>query len=190
MPIMGQPPQQLKPLPQAEEEAKAIAPLLNTQAFIGDRATKNAIVQRLPKARWIHLATHGILDETSGLESAIALAPSGNDNGFLTAQEILSLNLNAELVILSACNTGKGRITGDGIIGLSRSLISAGVPSVIVSLWQVPDAPTAFLMKEFYQNLKQNPDKAQALRNAMLATMKQNSDPRNWAAFTIIGEAR
>jgi CHAT domain-containing protein len=81
----------------------------------------------------------------------------------LTANEILDLKLNAELVVLSACDTGRGRITGDGVIGLSRSLISAGVPSVIVSLWSVPDASTASLMTEFYRNLQQKLDKAQAL---------------------------
>lgn len=100
------------------------------------------------------------------------------------------MKLNAELVVLSACNTGRGRITGDGVIGLSRALISAGVPSVLVSLWQVPDAPTASLMTEFYQNLQKNPDKAQALRQAMLTTMQQNPNPKNWAAFTLIGEAQ
>lgn len=99
------------------------------------------------------------------------------------------MKLNAELVVLSACDTGRGRTTGDGIIGLSRSILSAGVPSVLVSLWQVPDAPTASLMMEFYQNLLHNPDKAQALRQAMLKTMKNHPNPKNWAAFTLIGEA-
>ncbi|WP_293185833.1 MULTISPECIES: CHAT domain-containing protein [unclassified Microcoleus] len=93
------------------------------------------------------------------------------------------------LVVLSACNTGEGRITGDGVIGLSRALISAGVPSAIVSLWAVPDAPTSELMQAFYRNLQSNPDKAQALRQAMLTTMKTHPQPRNWAAFTLIGEA-
>jgi CHAT domain-containing protein len=107
----------------------------------------------------------------------------------LTAEEIFDMKLQANLVVLSACNTGDGRITGDGVIGLSRSLISAGVPSVIVSLWRVPDAPTAELMQSFYQNLLNNPNKAQALRQAMLTTMKTHSNPRDWAAFTLIGEA-
>jgi len=129
------------------------------------------------------------MDNEQGLESAIALAPSGQDNGLLTAEEILNLKLNAELVVLSACDTGRGKITGDGVIGLSRSLISAGVPSVIVSLWAVPDSPTSSLMIEFYRQLQQNPDKAQALRQAMLATMKQHPNPRDWAGFALIGEA-
>ncbi|MEP0755013.1 CHAT domain-containing protein [Trichocoleus sp. Lan] len=183
--------QQLSNLPWAEQEAKDIAKLLKTQAITGSQATKVAIAQALPKARIIHLATHGLLDDYRGLGSAIALAPSNQNDGLLTAEEILNLKLNAELVVLSACDTGRGRITGDGVIGLSRSLISAGVPSVVVSLWQVPDNSTAFLMTEFYKNLQQKADKATALRNAMLTTMKQQqySDPVQWAAFTLIGEA-
>ncbi|HEY9904004.1 MAG TPA: CHAT domain-containing protein, partial [Candidatus Sericytochromatia bacterium] len=106
-----------------------------------------------------------------------------------TADQILNLKLNAELVVLSACDTGRGRVTGDGVIGLSRSLISVGVPSVIVSLWSVPDSPTASLMTEFYRQMQQQPDKAQALRSAMLTTMKQYPNPKDWAAFTLIGEA-
>ncbi|MEP0838266.1 CHAT domain-containing tetratricopeptide repeat protein [Trichocoleus sp. AS-A1] len=187
----GEPAQQLPNLPWAEQEAKDIAKLLKTQAITGSQATKVAIAQALPKARIIHLATHGLLDDYRGLGSAIALAPSNQNDGLLTAEEILNLKLNAELVVLSACDTGRGRITGDGVIGLSRSLISAGVPSVVVSLWQVPDNSTAFLMTEFYKNLQQKADKATALRNAMLTTMKQQqySDPVQWAAFTLIGEA-
>ncbi len=187
----GEPADQLSSLPGAELEATAIAPLLGTEAITGDRATKVAIVQRMPQERIIHLATHGLLDDFKGLgiPGAIALAPSGKDNGFLTADEILNLKLKAELVVLSACDTGRGRLTGDGVIGLSRSFIAAGVPSIVVSLWAVPDAPTAFLMTAFYQNLTQTPDKAQALRRAMLDTLKQYPKPQDWAAFTLIGEA-
>ncbi|MBD1893147.1 CHAT domain-containing protein [Coleofasciculus sp. FACHB-129] len=183
--------QQLSPLPASEAEAKEIARLLNTKAILGDNATKSYILQQLPAARLVHLATHGLLDDIRGLgiPGAVALAPSANDDGFLTAGEILKLKLNAELVVLSACDTGQGKVTGDGVIGLSRSLIVAGVPSAVVSLWAVPDAPTAQLMTEFYRYLSSNPDKAQALRQAMLTTMKQYPQPYNWAAFTLIGEA-
>lgn len=189
-PAVGEPPQQLPSLPGAEREALAIAQLLNTQALIGNQATKSTVVQKMTQARMIHLATHGLLDDFTGqgIPGALALAPSGQDNGILTASEILDLKLKAELVVLSACDTGRGRITGDGVIGLSRSLIAAGVPSVIVSLWAVPDAPTASLMTEFYRNLQQNPDKAKALHSAMLTTMKQYPNAINWGAFTLIGE--
>ncbi|HEY9669143.1 MAG TPA: CHAT domain-containing protein, partial [Coleofasciculaceae cyanobacterium] len=191
--IVGNPkmPAELEPLPSAEQEAIDIAKLLNTKAITGEQATKASIVKQMSTAQLMHFATHGILDDIKklGVPGAIALAPSPGDEGFLTAGELLNLRLNADLVVLSACNTGRGKITGDGVIGLSRSLISAGTPSVIVSLWSVPDAPTAVLMTEFYRNLKQNPDKAQALRQAMLTTMKQQPNPYNWAAFTLIGES-
>ena len=188
-PKIGETPQQLPPLPGAEQEANAISKLLKTEPLIGKKATEATVVKRLPQARFVHLATHGLFDDIQGLNSGIALTPSGKDDGLLTASQILDLKLSAELVVLSACDTGRGRLTGDGVIGLSRPLISAGVPSVLVSLWSVPDAPTALLMTEFYQNLQKSPDKAQALRQAMLTTMKNNPNPVAWAAFTLIGEA-
>lgn len=199
---IGEKPEQLPPLPGAQKEALAIAKLLKTTAITGNQATKSSIVQQMLKSRIIHLATHGLLDDFKGLgvPGAIALAPDppsslskeqqSGINGLLTADEILDLKLNAELVVLSACDTGRGKITGDGVIGLSRSLITAGVSSVIVSLWSVPDEPTASLMSEFYQNIQKNPDKAQALRQAMLTTMKEYPEPKNWAAFILIGEAK
>ncbi len=192
---VGEPSQQLTNLPGAQKEATDIAQLLNTQSLTGKQATKATVLPKLPKARIIHLATHGLLDDFKGLgvPGAIALAPDGTgelNDGLLTSNEIFDLKLNAELVVLSACDTGRGKLTGDGVIGLSRSLITAGVPSVIVSLWSVPDAPTASLMTQFYQNLQKNPDKAQALRQAMLTTMATHPNPRDWAAFTLIGEAQ
>jgi CHAT domain-containing protein len=190
-PKIGEPPQKLPNLPGAETEAKKIAQLLNTKAITGKDATKAAFIQRLPQARIIHLATHGLLDDFKdlGVPGAVALTPNGKDDGLLTANEILDLKINAELVVLSACDTGQGKLTGDGVIGLSRALISAGTPSVIVSLWSIPDSPTSELMTNFYENLQQNPDKAKALRNAMLTTMKKHPEPVNWAAFTLIGES-
>jgi CHAT domain-containing protein/Tfp pilus assembly protein PilF len=201
--IVGNPspmPSGFSPLKGAEKEALAVAQLLNTEPLIGSQSTEPAVMQRLPNAGIIHLATHGTFNEQQPLEGGVALAATGNEpqnDGLLTAGEIFALNeagkltLNAELLVLSACNTGRGRITGDGVIGLSRSFISAGVPSVLVSLWSVSDAPTAELMTEFYANFyEKNLDKAQSLRQAMLAMMEKHRDnPRAWAAFTLIGEA-
>ncbi|MGB3693426.1 MAG: CHAT domain-containing tetratricopeptide repeat protein [Spirulinaceae cyanobacterium] len=184
----GEEPQQLSPLENSEKEAKEIAKLLQAKAITGGQATETAIKPILSNAKLIHLATHGLLGHFRRLGGAIALAPSESDNGLLTAEEILDLKLNAELVVLSACNTGQGRLTSDGVIGISRSLITAGVPSVIVSLWLVPDASTSELMTDFYHNLQANQDIAQALRQAMLTTIKVYPDPRDWAAFTLIGQ--
>ena len=193
--IVGNPspmPQDFDPLPGSETEATAIASLLHATAITGKNATKRNILTQLSSASVIHLATHGILDESQGLESAIVLANgnlTGRPDELLTASEILNLKLSATLVDLSACNTGRGKITGDGVIGLSRSFMSAGVPSVVVSLWQVPDAPTSALMIAFYQNLILKMDKAQALRQAMLTTLKVYPNPQDWAGFMLVGRS-
>ncbi len=188
MPIVNNQP--LSPLPGAEQEAIDVAKLLNTSPLLGAQATKSAILEQMPKARIIHFATHGLLDTIDqDIPGAIALAPNGKDTGILTAAELLNLNITPELVVLSACDTGRGTITGDGVMGLSRSLIASGVPSVIASLWAVSDQSTSVLMTHFYRNFQANPNKAQALRQAMLSTMKEYPNPSYWAAFTLIGES-
>ena len=183
---------QLSPLPGAEEEAIAIATALNTTALTHHHATEATVKQQLSTASLIHLATHGLLDYGESpldIPGAIALSSTATEDGLLTSGEIIDMDLQADLAILSACDTGLGTITGDGVVGLSRALITAGVPSVVVSLWSVPDAPTAELMQEFYAQLEQGQSKAQALRRAMLTTMQSHPDPRNWAAFTLIGNS-
>jgi CHAT domain-containing protein len=140
-------------------------------------------------ANIIHLATHVFLDDIEGLQSAIALAPSPNLHGLLTINDILHLNLSAQLVVLSGCDTGRGRIWGDGVVELSQAFITAGVPSLLMSLWLPPTTSNLDFMKEFYQQFQQTCDKAQSLRTAMLTTMEQYPNPREWAAFTLIGEA-
>ena len=190
--------QQLPSLPGAEQEALAVATMFDLEALVGQAAAEALVKQRMETAHIVHLATHGLLEygnpQNSGIRDipgAIALTPAAGEDGLLTSAEILGeLTLKADLVVLSACDTGRGDITGDGVIGLSRSLMAAGTPSVIVSLWSVPDAPTADLMVQFYAELKQGQDKAQALRQAMLATMQDHPDPKNWAAFTLIGAAQ
>ena len=189
--IVGNPspmPQFLSSLPGAETEATAIAEILATTPIIGQAATETNIVERMQQAKLIHLATHGLFDEHQGLQSSLALSTSDNNEGFLTAEEILDLNLNAELVVLSACNTGRGTITGDGVIGLSRSFLLAGAQSTMVSLWYVPDVATSALMTDFYQQLQLDPDRPRALRQAMLKTMKEYPAPYEWAAFMLIGQ--
>jgi CHAT domain-containing protein len=182
--------QPLKPLPGSEKEAIALAQLFNAKALIGSQATKSAVLQQMQNASIIHLATHGLLDTVKGnFPGAIALAPTAQDNGLLSSSEIFNLKLNANLVVLSACDTGRGDITGDGVVGLSRSFIASGVPSVVVSLWAVDDDSTAVLMQHFYRYLTMYPHKAKALRQAMLKTRQQYPNPVDWAAFTLIGAA-
>ena len=187
-----------KPLEQlkgAESEAKEIAKMLGAKPIIRDQATESTIVQKMASAKLIHLATHGLLDG----DGAIALTPSGKDDGFLTTVEIMERfglpgkqKLQADLVVLSACDTGRGDIKGEGVIGLSRAFMASGVPTLVVSLWKVPDGETATLMKEFYTNIDEGEsDKAKAMREAMLTMIEDGDpDPRNWAAFTVIGKAK
>lgn len=121
IPITSQP-QKLPSLPNAEKEAVEIACLFDTRALIGKNATKDAILQQMPKARLIHLATHELLDDldNSGVPGAIALAPSGQNNGMLKADEILDLKLNASLVVLSTGHHKKGaeiKLRSQGLFG-------------------------------------------------------------------------
>lgn len=189
--------EQLPSLPGTQKEAEAISTILQVPVLMGDNATEHAVKQKISDADIVHLATHGLLDygtpENSGIRDVpgvIALANGENEDGLLTSAEIIEeLSLKADLVVLSACDTGLGNITSDGVIGLSRSFITAGASSTVVSLWSIPDAPTATLMAEFYRQMKQGQDKAQALRQAMLITMSSYPNPRDWAAFTLIGKA-
>lgn len=190
---------QLSSLPGAEQEALAIANFFGVEALINSDASEQTVKDRIGSASIIHLATHGLLEYgnpkdtgLSDMPGAIALAPTdGVQDGFLTSAEILNdLSLSADLVVLSACDTGQGDITGDGVIGLARSFMAAGTPSIVVSLWDIPDTPTAELMVDFYTELSKGQDKAQALRQAMLLAIDKYPNPRDWAAFTLIGEAQ
>jgi CHAT domain-containing protein/Flp pilus assembly protein TadD len=171
----------------AEREAQAIGQILHVQPLIGAAADKQQVIARMRQASLVHFATHGFFERVEGdLPGAIALT-----NGFLTSDEIFDLNLAADLVVLSACDTGRGNLTGDGVIGLSRSLVVAGVPSVVVSLWEVSDEATKVLMEEFYRQLSVNKlSKEQALRQAMLKTMREYENPNFWAAFMLVGEGK
>ncbi len=181
----------LDPLTGAEVEAKFLGQLLKTTPLIADEATETSVVKRMNSARWIHLATHGLLEADNVFEqaylSAVALAPSESDDGFLTVRETMKLNLGADLVVLSACDTGRGKITGDGVIGLSRGYVLAGSPTVVASLWPVSDRATVFVMKNFYESLMKGRTKAIALREAMLETRKQFPNARDWAPFSMYG---
>jgi CHAT domain-containing protein len=178
--IIGNPSGDLK---SAEQEAQDIAKLLNGNVMIGKEATKTKVLNQITQAKTIHLAMHGTFNAQDGLESALDFGSQIK----LTAKEILELNLKANLVVLSACSTGKGAIKSDGVIGLSRAFILAGTPRIIVSLWNVPDAETGKLIVNFYQNMQKNSDYSQSLRQAMLTTMKDYPHPRNWAAFGLFG---
>jgi CHAT domain-containing protein/Flp pilus assembly protein TadD len=185
----------LADLPNAQIEAEQIAAMTRSPALTGKRAKKSIVLAQMPQAKLIHFATHGLLDDFGGMgiPGAIALAPDGTgqpNDGLLTTDELTNADfkLQADLVVLSACNTGQGTIKGDGVIGLSRSFLAAGVPTLVVSLWSVDDASTAALMTEFYRNLQTTGDRAVALRQAMLKTRATYPETAQWAAFTLVGQ--
>ena len=147
----------------------------------------------LKKFRYIHFATHGILDETLPEISGIIMAQdtTGGEDGILQLKEIYNLDLSADLVVLSACDTGLGKLAqGEGIVGLTGGFMYAGARSLAVSLWKVSDVSTKILMNNFYDHLSDNVSKTNALRQAKIEMIMENtrrSSPFHWAGFILIG---
>jgi CHAT domain-containing protein/Tfp pilus assembly protein PilF len=193
---------QFTQLPGTRQEAQAILALIpktETTAAFDDRANLNlAINPQLSQYRIIHLATHGVFNGEEPTDSGIILslvdAKGTPINGFLRLNEIFNLNLPAELVVLSACETGLGQeIKGEGLVGLTRGFMYAGTPRVLVSLWQVDDQATAEMMTRFYKLiLEKKLPPAQALREAQLQMQNETEwkSPYYWSAFILQGEWR
>ncbi len=162
--------------------------------FQANRA--NALSNLLSQYRFIHWATHGFANlekaELSGIVMSLVNETGQQQDGYLLLGDIFNLSFNADLVVLSACETGKGEVVrGEGLIGLTRGLMYAGTPRVVTSLWAVPDSQTADLMGKFYEKmLQQNLRPAEALRAAQLEMFNSRSwmAPYYWAAFTLQGE--
>jgi CHAT domain-containing protein/tetratricopeptide (TPR) repeat protein len=189
-------------LPFTRIEAEIILKLVpnnqSLQAYDFD-ANRNFITNnQLNEYRILHFATHGILDskqpELSGLVLSLFNQKGQPENGFLRLHDVFNLNLAADLVVLSACNTGLGQeIKGEGVVGLTTGFIYAGSPRVVMSLWSVKDDATAVLMQKFYQKmLKEGFKPAAALRQAQIEMFNNErfSAPDFWAAFTLQGEWR
>ncbi|HOY52804.1 MAG TPA: CHAT domain-containing protein, partial [Prolixibacteraceae bacterium] len=144
----------------AETEASYVASLFGAKALLGGSASEVKVREALPGCSLVHFATHGKLDRESPFNSALMLA----DGEELTVYELAGIRLDAQLVVLSACETGKGRTTGgDDLLGLTRALLGAGVRSAVVSLWPVDDLSTSLLMGEFYRRLLSGLSPAAAL---------------------------
>jgi CHAT domain-containing protein/tetratricopeptide (TPR) repeat protein len=204
-----------EPLPGTAAEAQAIKSLLaNAKVFTGDQATETAL-KGVVAPRVLHVATHGFFLEDQDLSAATkpGSAPaaedpmlrsglvfagansgrSGSDDGVLTALEAAALDLaGTELVVLSACETGVGDVrTGEGVFGLRRAFMVAGAETLVMSLWQVDDDATRRLMEEFYGRLAKGEGRAEALRQASLALLRDPArrHPFYWASFISTGEA-
>lgn len=201
----------LPPLPGARIEARAIARQLaanRSTLLIGSDATPARVVAAAEGKSVVHFATHAIVRDDAPFASFLALTPDGaSASGSMTAEDVYRLNLNADLVVLSACRSGGGRVSGDGIAAFARAFIYAGTPSVIVSLWDVPDQATSLLVPEFYRAWLSGASKSRALRTAqlqMLRNLRTGSitvttaagpvvlpeHPIFWAGFSLIGEPK
>jgi CHAT domain-containing protein len=168
------------------------------QALDFDASRATATSAELSQYRMIHFATHGLLDsehpELSGLVLSLVDKRGRSVNGFLDLEDVYNLNLSADRVTLSACETGLGKeVKGEGLVGMTRGFMYAGARQVVASLWKVDDAATAELMGRFYKGMLQEGLRpAAALRRAQVEMRKQRqwADPYNWGAFTIQGEWR
>jgi CHAT domain-containing protein len=189
----------LAPLPEAESEVKALEEIwqpAQRKVLVGAQAQKKLFKNIASEYGVIHLATHGILDDSNPMYSRLLMARSDNDpndDGFLEAREIMQLRLSAKLVVLSACQTAEGRVgAGEGMVGMSWAFLMAGVPALVASQWKVDSASTAVLMINFHKRLKiqtAGSTKADALRQAALGVMKDSRyrHPFFWAGFVMLG---
>jgi len=181
----------------AEDEVKAIAAAGGKWTVLeGEAATESRLkAQPLERYQILHFATHGISDVKYPDRAALILGwdPATADDGLLQAREISRLNLNAELVVLSACDTGEGRSEGqEGVANLVRAFMIAGARSVVASQWAADDTSTLALMTGFYRNLAAGYDRAAALHRAkqdLLARFGANAVPYYWAGFVLVGES-
>ena len=181
-------------LPNARQEAEAIAARLHGVAYVGNQAQEQLVWEQGPNAGIIHLSTHGIYNPLAPAFSRVLLAPDAEKqyDGFLELHEVYNLDLQqADLVVLSACQTNLGEQSGgDEIIGLTRAFIYAGTPSVMATLWSVEDKATKELMVAFYSYLDKGYSKGEALRQAQIDVL-QNPDtahPYFWAGFVLTGD--
>lgn len=183
-----------QPLPNNKVEVQKIRELTKGKEISGKGATKNSFLEQAPNASILHLATHSEIDPLNPMLSKMHFYSDEERKGELTASEIYNLNLNANMIVLSACSTGLGdNESGDGVMSLSRAFTYAGISSTVMSLWKVSDKETSDLMVMFYENLKQGQTKNEALRNAKLSYLENVKEPElqhpyYWAGFVLTGD--
>jgi CHAT domain-containing protein len=188
------------------DAARRLGP--GSAVLIGRQATESRVRELIAGRDVLHFATHGIVSDRDPLASYLAFASSGAEaeaDGRLTAAEIYALDISADLVVLSACRSGAGKVTGDGIIGLTRGFFYAGAPSVLATLWDLADEPAQFTMRRFYTHWRAGGTKAAALRAAQrdliralragaitaqtpFGPTRLTESPALWASFVLLGE--
>ena len=175
----------------ARKEAEMIAELLGAEPLLEERATKQAVLQRIPSVSLIHFAAHGHAER-----GEIALAPQRHNNAtpcekdyLLTMDDISQVQLRAKLVVLSCCHSAQGHVKAEGVVGIARAFLGSGARSVLVALWAIPDKATEQLMSRFYKHLGRGESASESLHQAM-KWMRSNgyADLENWAPFMLIGD--
>ena len=179
-------------LPHATDEAKWISQLLKVQPLLHEQATKVAVVTKLSSAQVIHIATHG-----SAISSFLAFAGPDSSNGkpsksadiLLLPSEVEQMNIKAALVVLSSCDSGRGMVRADGIIGMGRAFLLAGAQSILTTLWRIPDESAGMFMQFFYQYLVDGLGTTHALQKATLSVrcFRKYSQYTHWGGFQLIG---
>ncbi|HXD32549.1 MAG TPA: CHAT domain-containing protein [Pyrinomonadaceae bacterium] len=185
-------------LPAAEREVKSLAGIYGvdrSKVLTGTAAQEEVFKSSAPQYSVLHLATHGIFDDANPMYSRLLLAgPTAGEDGFLEAREVMKLNLPADLVVLSACQTARGQVSnGEGLIGMSWAFLIAGTSTTVVSQWKVDSESTTQLMVNFHRNLqRENLNQSEALKQAAQTLMKDPKyrHPFYWSGFVMIGGSR
>ncbi len=183
------------PLPGAEAEVTGLTGLISGDQFTKSRATKQMFLRNAEKYDILHLAMHTILNDTLPLYSKMVFSAdsSKREERTLNTYEIYNLKLKSDMVVLSGCNTGSGKLQkGEGVMSLARAFLYAGCPSIIMTLWNVEDASSSDIMIEFYRNIKNGYSKDEALRRAKITYLSQadplKAHPHYWLGYVSIGK--
>ena len=187
----------LMPLPGAKAEVENLSKYITSDLFVDSMAKEKNFKELAPQYDILHLAMHTILNDSLPMFSRLAFAHStagDTEDGWLNTHEIYNLKLNARMAVLSACNTGKGKLQkGEGVMSLARGFLYAGCPSIIMTLWEVEDLSGTEIMQTFYDLIAEGKDKDDALRLAKLKHI-QNADPLKahphyWLGYVNIGNS-
>ncbi|MEO0472583.1 MAG: CHAT domain-containing protein, partial [Bacteroidota bacterium] len=183
------------PLPHTQTEVEQLSQWFSGTSLFGMQASEAAFKAQAHEAGILHLSMHAMVDINDPMRSRLVFTPGADslEDGLLHVYELINMDLRAEMAVLSACNTGRGRITsGEGVMSLSRAFAYAGCQSMLMSLWPANDAVTASLMADFYENLAQGQPKDIALQQAKLTHLQEadgiRANPYYWAAFVAVGD--
>ncbi|XP_066018945.1 tetratricopeptide repeat protein 28-like [Pocillopora verrucosa] len=184
----------LQPLPGARKEAEMVGRLVGVPPLVEEKATKQAVLERISSVSLIHFAAHGNAERGEIALSPIPTPNSGNaippqEAYMLTMAEVSRVKVRAKLVVLSCCHSGSGEIRAEGVIGIARAFLGSGARSVLVALWAIPDSATEKLMGRFYEHLIEGESASESLHQAMKWMRKNGLNKMSeWASFTLIGD--